>query len=388
MYPKEVHPHGGTLIQLLLTEDSRKKALEKAKTLKQIVVSSWTLSDIEMLAIGAYSPLTGFMNQEEYLSVLDKMRLPRGTVWTLPITLPIEKEIAQTIKEGEELALVGQDQVIYAILTVQDVFSYDQKKEAEKVFLTSNLEHPGVADLLKKPPYYLGGNIQVLELPKSPYPKFYRTPAETRRDFAQKGWKTIVGFQTRNPIHRAHEYIQKCALEIVDGLFLQPLVGQTKADDIPPKIRMESYLTLLKNFYPNDRVQLSVYPAAMRYAGPREAIFHALIRKNYGCTHFIVGRDHAGVGDFYGTYDSQKIFEHFSYEDLGIVPLFFEHCFYCTKCKSMASAKTCPHPTHDHLFLSGTQVRTMLSEGKLPPPEMTRPEVARILAGSFQQTEK
>lgn len=375
-----ISPHGGSLINRMAAGEEREDWLKRAKELPGWEVSPVTLSDLECIATGVFSPLTGFLKEEDYLSVRDRMRLADGTVWPLPITLPVPEDRAPEIREGKPVALRGEDGRIYAVLEVESLYRIDPRKEAREVFRTEDENHPGVNRLYRSSPIRAGGPIRVLNRPDhGVFSRFILDPADTRRRFRERGWRRIVGFQTRNPIHRAHEYIQKAALETVDGLFLNPLIGETKSDDIPADLRMKSYQVILDHYYQRDRVLFAAFPAAMRYAGPREAVFHALARKNYGCTHFIVGRDHAGVGDYYGTYDAQRIFDEFRLEELGIIPLFFEHSFYCRRCNGMASYKTCPHGEEHHVILSGTKVRAMLKEGIMPPPEFSRPEVVRVL---------
>jgi len=378
-------PHGGTLVNRVLTGAQREEVLSRATELAQVPLDRAGVSDVELIAVGALSPLTGFLGQEDYEHVVETMRLANGTVWSMPITLPVSAELAASLREGQEIALVETDQHILAVMELREKYRYDKAREAALVYRTTEVEHPGVARLYSQGDVLLSGEIWLLNRPLDlSFPRLRHDPAQTRRMFAQRGWRTVVGFQTRNPVHRAHEYIQKTALEIVDGLFLHPLVGETKPGDIPADIRIESYRTLLRDYYPPDRVILGVFPAAMRYAGPREAIFHALARKNYGCTHFIVGRDHAGVGRYYGTYDAQLIFHEFEPQEIGLVPLFFEHAFYCRKCGGIVTAKTCPHDDSARIVLSGTQVREMLQRGEAPPPEFTRPEVAQILIQGYQ----
>ncbi|OUM92511.1 MAG: sulfate adenylyltransferase, partial [Firmicutes bacterium ZCTH02-B6] len=353
----------------------------RAREWPVLAVDRRTLSDVFCLATGVYSPLTGFMTRHDYWRVLDEMRLASGLVWSLPIVLPVSPEIAASWREGQWVALSDQWGEPIAALRVEDRFLRDPVDEARRVFGTVDPRHPGVARLLQEPRVLVGGEVWLLNRPVlcEVEAQCVLDPKLTRAAFAERGWRRVVGFQTRNPIHRAHEYILKCALEVVDGLLLHPLVGETKADDVPADVRLQSYRVLVDTYFPVERVLLAGFPAAMRYAGPREAVFHALCRKNYGCTHFIVGRDHAGVGNFYGTYDAQRIFERFAPGELGITPLFFEHAFYCRRCEGMATAHTCPHGPEARVTLSGTAVRDMLRRGEAPPPEFTRREVATVL---------
>jgi sulfate adenylyltransferase len=365
----------------MLHGDMRQIEKERAEKLTRIELSAMNLSDLELLASGAMSPLTGFMGQADYERVVSEMRLSNGLLWSIPVTLAADAATAAALATGQEIALCESGRVL-AIMEVAEKYAYDKKREAQLVYGTEDTAHPGVARLYRQGDVLLGGEIWAVDLPAaatSEFPELRHTPGQARRMFARRGWRRIVGFQTRNPIHRAHEYIQKAALEIVDGLFLHPLVGETKPDDIPADVRIASYQAILRDYYPAESVLLGVFPAAMRYAGPREAIFHALIRKNYGCTHFIVGRDHAGVGSYYGTYDAQRIFDEFSKEEVGIEILPFDYTFYCQKCGSIVSSKTCPHDKENWIFLSGTQVREMLERGEMLPPEFTRPEVSKIL---------
>ena len=382
-----IAPHGGDLIDRVLRGEVRKAVWEKAQELPKVSLTPMGLSDLELIATGAFSPLKGFMLREDYERVVRDMRLASGLLWSIPVTLPVDGSFADSLREGQEVALCEGDRVL-AVMTVDEKYPYDKQLEAQEIYRTTEEAHPGVARLYGQGDMLLGGDVWLVDWPsatESEFPELRHTPAQTRRMFARRGWRRVVGFQTRNPIHRAHEYIQKTALEIVDGLFLHPLVGETKPDDIPPEVRIESYQAILRDYYPSERVMLGIFPAAMRYAGPREAIFHAICRKNYGCTHFIVGRDHAGVGNYYGTYEAQEIFDEFDPEEIGITPLFFDYAFYCRKCGAVVSAKTCPHGKEDWVYLSGTEVRAMLERGESLPEEFTRPEVSKVLIDGLKR---
>jgi sulfate adenylyltransferase len=384
-----IAPHGGTLIDLLVEPDVAAALSAEAANLPKLVVGERELSDLEMLAVGALSPLTGFQGKADYDAVLDTMHLAGGLPWAIPVVLSVSEEQAHQLGAGGSVALLpaeGADAL--ALLRVTETFKRDKTREAQAVYRTEDGEHPGVKAVYEAGDYCVAGTLEVISLPEhDDFGQYRLTPTQTRAAFRERGWKTVVGFQTRNPIHRAHEYIQKCALEIVDGLLVHPLMGATKADDVPPDVRMQCYEVLFEGYYPKDRAMVSVFPAAMRYAGPREAVWHAICRKNYGCTHFIVGRDHAGVGTYYGTYDAQQIFTEFEPGELGITTLNFEHSFWCQACEGMASPKTCPHGEETRVSLSGTKVREMLGNGERPPQEFSRPEVADILISAMQRRE-
>jgi len=368
-----ISPHGGELV------DRTGDRPDDLDTLEVVRLTPRELADLDMLASGALSPLTGFMGREDYERVVDELRLANGLPWALPVCLAVAEA-----PSGDRVALADDAGEPLAVLDVEEVFSYDKEREAERCFRTTEDAHPGVARLYAQADRYLAGTVTVFRRQEPPFPELHLDPADTRALFAERGWKRVVGFQTRNPIHRAHEYLTKCALETVDGLLIHPLVGETKSDDVPAAVRVEAYRVLLDGYYPQDRVVVSAFPAAMRYAGPREAIWHAICRKNWGCSHFIVGRDHAGVGSYYGSYDAQMIFDEFEPHELGVEPMFFEHSFWCKACGQMASPKTCPHEGDDRVFLSGTQVRELLAKGELPPEEFTRPEVAQVLIDAYR----
>src|SRR4028118_878915 len=382
-----IAPHGGILVNRIATLDQRQEFFDKAESLPRVQLSDRSISDLQMIAIGALSPLKGFMNEADYRSVVKQMRLSNGLPWSVPITLSVTQAVADTLKEGTLVRLDTPAGEFAGILELAEKYRYSKEEEALNVYRTDDLKHPGVQVVDQSGPVNLAGPVWLLHRNPHPlFPPYQIDPTQSRALFKEKGWKTIVGFQTRNPIHRAHEYIQKCALEIVDGLFLHPLVGATKDDDIAADVRMRCYEIMLDKYFPKDRVILGINPASMRYAGPREAIFHALIRKNYGCTHFIVGRDHAGVGNYYGTYDAQKIFDEFEPAELGIVPMKFEHAFYCKRTQQMATTKTSPSVPEERIHLSGTKVREMLRRGELPPAEFSRPEVGAELARAMNNT--
>ena len=385
----EIAPHGGKLVNRLVKESERAKLLDEAKRLKTVHLHAREISDLEMIATGVFSPLEGFLTKKDYDGVVANNHLSTGEAWTIPITLSVSKDEAANLKGATKAALLGANDEPIAIIYIEDIYEYDKKKEAQAVYKTQDEAHPGVKYLYSQGDYLVGGKIALITRPAhEDFLEYRMDPVKTREVFKAKGWRRIVGFQTRNPIHRAHEYIIKSALEIVDGLFLNPLVGETKEGDIPAKTRMDCYNALAEKYFPKERVVIGVYGAAMRYAGPKEAILHAIVRKNFGCTHFIVGRDHAGVGNYYGTFDAQKIFDDFKHGELGITPLFFDHSFYCRHCGGMATSKTCPHPAEEHFALSGTKVRELLNAGEVPPEEFTRPEVADILIDWYREERK
>jgi len=368
-------PLGGSLVWRVEPLDLRELA-----TLPHLELSARNAADLELIATGVYSPLTGFMGEADYRSVIQHMRLASGLPWSVPITLGVSREDARRYRGTVALTHNGR---VVGTLDVREQYDARKTYEAREVYRTVDETHPGVAALYAQGDVNLAGPVQLLDIPRGAFPQHHHTPRETRDAFAARGWRTVVAFQTRNPIHRAHEYLHKVALEHIDGLFLHPLVGETKSDDVPAATRMKAYRVLLDHYYPTARTFLGVYPAAMRYAGPREAILHALSRRNYGCTHFIVGRDHAGVGSYYGTYDAQEIFGAYTRQELGIDILKFEHTYYCKACAQMVSPRTCPHDGEHHLILSGTKVRALLREGQNLPPEFTRPEVAEVLREAY-----
>ncbi len=383
-----IEPYGGALVDRVPDEEETEGLRTRARELPGITIPHRVLSDLYLLSVGALSPLTGFMGREDYESVLDEARLADGSSglpWTVPIVLPATGAEADRLAVGEPAALTTTEGALAGTVRVEEVYPWDVDREARAVYGTAEDAHPGVAALRSLGDRYVAGPVTWLhEEDVSGFPERNLTPARVRSEMRDRGWDTMVGFQTRNPVHRAHEYIQKCALELVDGLLLHPLVGETKEGDVPAEVRMSCYEAVLDNYFPAERVLLSVLPAAMRYAGPREAVHHAIMRRNYGCTHFVVGRDHAGVGDYYGTYDAQEIFEELDGEALGIRPMKFEHAFYCRLTGQMATGKTSPAGPEDQVYLSGTKVREMLRRGERPPETFSRPEVADVLVRAYQ----
>ena len=387
MSAKLAAPHGGVLKPLLLSGEALNEEKKRAQSLPQVKLNSRETSDLIMLAVGAFSPLDGFMKKEDYEGVVENMHTTDGVLWPIPITLAVSKEQAEQLTVGDHVALVDDDSgELMASLEIEDKFAYDKKNEALKVFGSVDEAHPGVAKIYAQGDVYLGGPVKVFS--EGPYPELYGDdygrPSETRAIFEKLGWSTVAAFQTRNPLHRSHEYATKIAMEVTDGLLIHPIVGKLKAGDIPADIRMQCYKVLLENYYPKDRVVLKVYPMEMRYGGPREAVLHAIFRQNYGCSHLIVGRDHAGVGNYYGPFDAQAIFDEIDDGELEIKPLKIDWTFWCHKCDGMASMKTCPHGKEDRVLISGTKVREMLGDGQKPPKEFSRPEVAEILINYYK----
>ena len=370
------NPHGGKLVNRVLKDRKNQESFEKAKRIERIEVTAAVASDVENICKGVFSPLEGFMNREELESVLHLMRLPNDLAWTIPILLDISKSKAEKFDENDELALYFNGKPL-ALMHLEEKYSFAKNELANHTFGTLDSAHPGVAAVKKMGEVFLGGKIDLINEPNGPYDQYKLEPLETRVLFEEKGWKTVVGFQTRNPPHLGHEYVQKTSLAFVDGVFINPVIGKKKRGDFKDDVILEAYNVLMKNYYLRESVVMSILPFEMRYAGPREAIFHAIVRKNFGCTHFIVGRDHAGVGNFYGPFDAQKIFEDFP--DLGISPLFFKSFFYCKRCNTVTNEKACPHSEKEHINFSGTKIREMLSKGQIPPKELMRSEVAEVI---------
>ena len=381
-----VPPHGGNLNPLLLQGEELQESRSKAETLPQVRMNSKEVSDLIMMAIGAFSPLGGFMTQDDYRGVVQGMEMSDGVLWPIPITLSVSGDEAKALCEGQEIGLVDDESgELLGQMTIREKYTYDKKEEAVEVFRTDDEAHPGVQRLYTQGDVYLGGAVKAFGEGVYPaqFPEFAR-PAETRAIFGERGWRTVAAFQTRNPMHRSHEYLTKIAMEVSDGVFIHPIVGKLKAGDIPAEIRMKCYRVMLENYFLKDRVVLKVYPMEMRYGGPKEAILHAIIRQNFGCSHMIIGRDHAGVGKYYGMFDAQNIFDELEPGALHIRPLKLDWTFWCYKCGGMASLKTCPHDKDDRCLISGTQLREMLSEGEKPVPEFSRPEVLDILIDYYK----
>lgn len=376
--------HGGPLVHAVAEPSAREAWLERAPGLPSLEIGACTRADLECIAIGAYSPLRGFMGRSDYESVLKEMHLESGAPWTLPITLSATQDQVDSLGRSNEVVLTSDGEPL-AILHVEEIFTYDRQAEARHVYRTEDPAHPGVASLATQGNHLIGGPISLIGLPsRRGFPNRRITPLQMRHEFASRGWRKVAGFQTRRPMHRSHEYLTKCVLETVDGLLLHALASGTKVDNVSTKTRVAAYQALIDDFYPSSRVILAVFPATMRYAGPREAVFHALCRKNYGCTHFIVGRDHAGISSYYGSFEAHTIFDEFTPDELGIVPVLVDHAFWCRLCGQMATAKTCPHSPEERVALSGTEVRRRLTAGESVPQEFTRPQVAEVLREAMQ----
>ena len=369
-------PHGGKLINRVASGKRLEALRVEARELQQLAVSYDLVADLENIAHGVYSPLEGFLTQEDYLHVLHDMRLANDLAWTIPIVLDVDPDDIPGVKEGDELTLVYEGKPV-AIIKVEEIYGWDKREYVRSIYKTEDPKHPGVAKTLKRKELLLGGKIDLITHVHNPFEEYTLWPLETRLLFEERGWKTIVGFQTRNVPHLGHEYVQKAALTFVDGLFINPLVGWKKPGDFKDEVIVKAYEALINHYYPRDSVVFAVLAMEMRYAGPREAIHHAIVRKNFGCTHFIVGRDHAGVGNFYGPYEAWEIFKEFP--DLGVTPLFIQESFYCRKCGGMVNAKICPHEEGSRIKISGTKLREMLREGRKPPSEIMRPEVAEAI---------
>lgn len=370
-------PHGGKLIDRILKDKERDKSLNKVSDIPKIFLNREQLSDTENIAKGVYSPLEGFLCSDNYQNVLYEKRLKDDTAWTIPIILDISKEKALEISNKDEAVLIFNNKDV-AIINIEEIYNYDKKELAKNVYQTLDEKHPGVLKVFNMKEYLLGGKIGLINEYENPFPKYNLRPMETRILFKEKGWRTVVGFQTRNTPHLGHEYIQKAALTFTDGLFINPVIGRKKKGDFRDDVILKAYEALIKNYYPKDTVVMSIFNTEMRYAGPREAIHHAICRKNFGCTHFIVGRDHAGVGNYYHPYAAQEIFEEFP--DLGITPFFFKSFFYCVKCGGIANEKICPHERKDYISFSGTKIRDIFQNRKIPSKEIMRPEVAKVIA--------
>jgi sulfate adenylyltransferase len=388
----EVPAHGGRLVDRMVTGEPATDVLRHAKELPKVRLDARSGADAELIATGAFSPLEGFVGKDDYFSIIRDARLSssKKALFPIPITLSVPRAEAKSFRAGQEAALVDGAGEAVGTIAVDEVYEFDRDLEAKEVYRTTETKHPGVAYLMEhRDEVALAGKVTLAKRTiERKFPQHHRDPAELRKVIADLGWRRTVAFQTRNPIHRAHEYLLRCALEITDGLVVHPLVGETKGDDVPAVTRVKCYELLLDKYFPKNRALLSVFPFAMRYAGPREALLHAVARQNYGFSHFIVGRDHAGVGNYYGTYDAQLIFDTVAPGELAIQTLFFEHSFYCHGCAGVASIKTCPHGDDQRLVLSGTRVRELLTKGEAPPPEFSRPEVAAVLIAAYREAAK